>query len=234
VPAASSSVTGGNIATKATPATPGLTGASYREGTAAERPAAGVKGRIWYATDTKVYTVDSGSAWLELTQRSFGHTNIATEQTRTNVAFGTLTTPDEVEVTLPENGLLYLGFQATWKESVKSTANAAFFIGSNQLKGAAKNAPVVQESGAPGGTENTFVPLASSGNGLVTLEPGTGYTGDVTTGQIFGAGGASQLNGTMLAVFAAAGTYKVSVQYKSSSGTVTVKNRKLWVEARTF
>ena len=35
-------------------------------------------------------------------------------------------------------------------------------------------------------------------------------------------------------VFAAAGTYDISVQFKASSGSVTVKNRKLWVWTMGF
>lgn len=40
--------------------------ATYREGLAAARPAAGVKGRIYYATDTGTYSLDTGTAWLRL------------------------------------------------------------------------------------------------------------------------------------------------------------------------
>jgi hypothetical protein len=32
-------------------------------------------------------------------------------------------------------------------------------------------------------------------------------------------------------VFAAAGTYDVSVQFKASSGSITAKSRKLWVSS---
>lgn len=41
---------------------------SYSEGTAAARPAAKIKGRVYFATDTKVYSVDTGSAWKELVE----------------------------------------------------------------------------------------------------------------------------------------------------------------------
>jgi hypothetical protein len=37
--------------------------ATYREGLAAARPAASVKGRIYYATDTGTYSLDTGTAW---------------------------------------------------------------------------------------------------------------------------------------------------------------------------
>ncbi len=60
----------------------------------------------------------------------------------------------------------------------------------------------------------------------MTNEPGTeSYLGDVTTGQIVGA---RTYGARFLTIFAAAGTYKVSVQFKVATGKVTVKERKLW------
>jgi hypothetical protein len=101
VPAGSSSVTNGNIEAKATPATPGLTGASYREGTAAARPAAGVKGRIWYATDTKVYSVDTGTEWIAVppsipTTAKYG---ALTERTLAKAETPSATRPTQVVLT---------------------------------------------------------------------------------------------------------------------------------------
>jgi hypothetical protein len=37
------------------------------------------------------------------------------------------------------------------------------------------------------------------------------------------------LNAVPLLGFAAAGTYNISVQYKATSGSITAKERKLWV-----
>jgi hypothetical protein len=67
------------------------------------------------------------------------------------------------------------------------------------------------------------------------------YGGDATTGQVVGAGNGSVsyqnevrattsnlMMGGPCYIFAAAGTYVVSIQFKSTSGTVTVKGRKLW------
>jgi hypothetical protein len=44
----------------------GAGGVKYEEGIFASRPSAGKKGRIYYATDTKLYSVDTGAAWNEL------------------------------------------------------------------------------------------------------------------------------------------------------------------------
>lgn len=66
VPAGASTISNADIRNVAELCVPGLQAATYREGTAAERPAAGVKGRIYRATDTEIYSVDTGAAWHEL------------------------------------------------------------------------------------------------------------------------------------------------------------------------
>jgi hypothetical protein len=106
-------------------------------------------------------------------------------------------------------------------------------------------------------------PLVTSPYGLTTLTgfgSGATFSGDVTTGQTVGVfsaqipppapsspgneSNAIELNGSpgsgyniptgICSVFAAAGTYAVSVQFLASSGTVTVKNRRLWVWTQGF
>ncbi len=170
-----------------------------------------------------------------------GKSNIATEEARTNVAYGLLTTPDRVSsVVLPADGLICVAFQGMWKESVNGAARAAIFVGANQLKSYEDNAaaPTVREVGCYGGADS-YAPLASYSMGLLPDATGaTAYTGDVTTGQLVGYGGS--LGGSTVSfggpcyIFAAAGTYDVSVQFKASSGSVTAKNRKLWVWTLTF
>lgn len=202
-----------------------------------------------------------------------GKSIIAGEGTRTNVAYGALDAgaapgPDSVTgVVVPANGIMRIGFRASWKESVENAARAAIFIGSNQLKIAQPNVanPAVQEAGigvqgSPGDTAGTYRLLHSHPVGLVALNGDTAYAGDVATGQGFasagygdtstyyvggslfildesisdaslpaiGAGGFVEVHGLPAA------SYDVSVQFKASSGTVSVKERKLWVEAVGF
>lgn len=167
-----------------------------------------------------------------------GTTNIATEQNRENAAYGLLGTPDEVEVVLPENCLIIVGFQATWKSTVATSSSAAIFIGSNQLKiSEVTGGPPSVQSASLLGPEAHWESLTSYTGGLVSAEAKAGnseYTADVTTGQVIGIGSNSFTSvvpvSGMCSIFAAAGTYKVSIQYKASSGKVIVKNRKLWVE----
>jgi hypothetical protein len=166
-----------------------------------------------------------------------GFTNIATEQSRENTAYGVLATPDEVTVELPANGLIVVGYQATWQTSVAGAARAALFLNGVQVQIArsGNGSPVAAETNVEtAGAVGHFVVLSSAGNGLVSLgaEAYIGaYTGDVTTGQILSA---VIQDGGPCCIFAAAGTYKVSVQFKATSGRVTAKNRKLWVKAEAF
>lgn len=164
---------------------------------------------------------------------------VATEEARTNTAYGLLTTADRVQnVVLPANGLIFIVYNAMWKESVLNAARGAIFIGSNQLKIARSDqaSPVVQETSI-NEVAGSYEGLGSSTTGLISAEStGAGYSGDVTTGQIVGYRSLAATNAPpgICAVFAAAGTYDISVQFKASSGSVTVKERKLWVWTMGF
>lgn len=155
---------------------------------------------------------------------------IATEETRANAAYGVMTTPDKVEgVVLPTSGLILIGYAATWKSSVAAAGRAAIFLGATEAKMAfegVKGAPVIQQAQSAG-TGFGFLTATSIGLRGAAEEVGTSQA---TTGQIMGveaAGGT--LFGGFTAIFAAAGTYDISVQFKATSGSVTAKERKLWV-----
>lgn len=168
-----------------------------------------------------------------------GKVNITTSESRTNVAYGTLTTPDQVTgIVLPTDGLIAIAYQATWQESVNGAARAGLFLGANQLRVAQVGVaagPTLVEAPLAGGSTAVDAPLFTNSSGasvgLSSWATATGaYTGDVTTGQIVGGvGSTSQPGGGPIYVFAAAGTYTISVQFKATSGSVTVKNRHLWV-----
>lgn len=161
-----------------------------------------------------------------------GATSFGGSESRTNAAYGTMPTPDQVSgLVLPSPGLIQVWFQATWQESVAGAAFGAIFIGSNQLKIAQTTTPVVQETAvADNGTINTPRPIFTNTAGLSSGPTSSSvYTGDVTTGQLVGGSG-----GGLTSIFAAAGTYTVSIQFKASSGNVVVAGRKLWVQALSF
>jgi hypothetical protein len=153
--------------------------------------------------------------------RWYPPTIIATEQERTNVAFGTLTTADEVKsVVLPTNGLIVINYMTIAKSSVSGAGKLAVFLGANQLKVISTTTPEVGETST---SETKFTTITTAAGGLSNINAGTSF---VTTGMATGssAGGSGQL-----LVFAEAGTYNVSVQYRATSGSVTAKERKLWV-----
>jgi hypothetical protein len=167
---------------------------------------------------------------------SRGKAIIATTESRTNTAYGTLTTPEQVAgIVLPTDGLLVVAYQATWQESVAAAGRVAIFIGTNQLKGATATGAAVVNEVSIGSPANTDVPLASQPFGLVSAIPGAASS-DVSTGQIVGmSSGISEPHPAgPCHIFAAAGTYTVSVQFRATSGSVTVKNRKLWVWTIAF
>lgn len=162
-------------------------------------------------------------------------------EVRVNVAYGLMPTPDRVQnVVLPTDGLLRVYYNATWSESVTNAARAAIFVGANQIKrwSDGANAPAVLEAFIGTNAASSLL-TTDAASGLVgDNSVGFGYGGDVTTGQIVGraVNGRSndRLFGGAVTIFAAAGTYDISVQYKASSGSVSVSNRKLWVEAIEF
>lgn len=146
---------------------------------------------------------------------------IATEESRTNTAFGTLTTADEIkEIVLPTNGLIMVGYRAHLKASA-SNGIAALFLGANEVKPFNGSAVEVGTNI----TEASFRVFNFAGNGF-TSEADTG-SGDATTGQF-------AFTGSPVFLFAAAGTYTVSVKFKSASGSITGKERKLWVATLGF
>jgi hypothetical protein len=187
-----------------------------------------------------------------------GKSIIAADESRTNTAYGLLATPDRVQgLVLPTDGLICVGYQATWRNSANDgtdgNGRAAIFIGANQLAvpGVAIAAPAAEAAIGPV-TLNSDTPLGSFPGGLAGHASATpAYTGDVTTGQAISVGAVNgskiELAGSKLSIgvtllqvgglcliFAAAGAYDISVQFKAASGSVSAKNRKLWAMAMGF
>lgn len=153
-----------------------------------------------------------------------GSSNISTSQSTSSTTYTTLATPDQVQsVVLPTNGLIQVCYQAIWSSSASAAGGASIFLNSNQLQLIGATGPVALATSTSGTGQNFLASHPT--NGLVNVGI-TSYSGDATTGQVAGEG--------MLSIFAAAGTYTISVQFKASSGNVTVANRRLWVQALAF
>lgn len=169
--------------------------------------------------------------------RTRGKSIIATTEARTNVAFGLMPTPDQVnELVVPTDAVICVLAQMTWQESVAGAASAALLIGANQLStvGVTGGSPITATgvgvtSGQPANIDEALSTWPGGLRGQ-TSRSGGAYTGDVTTGQAIGlqAGATGVMSGICF-LFVAAGTYDVGVQFKATSGSVTAKNRKLWV-----
>jgi hypothetical protein len=178
------------------------------------------------------------TTWLS---GSRGATNIAASQSTSSATYTTLTTPDQVtNVVLPTNGLIMVLYQAMWQETIANTARAQLCLGATQVEIASNNGgPQIGVTIALiGGTANNNTPLSTYSGGLKSM-PSNAHnsTADVTTGQVVGGYDVTvpATVGGPCYIFAAAGTYTVSVQFAVvSGGTVTAQQRKLWVQALSF
>jgi hypothetical protein len=154
--------------------------------------------------------------------------------TATSYAVGNLATPDRItQIVLPTGGLIAVWYQALWQNTVTANGKAAIFLNATQLKNpSTAGAPAVQET-AGNGTVNIDAALSTYGPGLIGQSGSTNMT-EVTTGETIGRSNVAGEGGTCW-IFAAAGTYDVSVQFKNTAaGTTTVKNRHLWVASFDF
>lgn len=152
-----------------------------------------------------------------------GASVIATEQSRSNTAYGTLTTPDQVtNVVLPTDGLIVVRAHAHIKSSVNAAGSMGLFLGSNLVQNWKANlAAEVSTTGT-----NLYWPAATGRASSVILALAGGDHSDVTTGMVVD-------SGSGIFIFAAAATYTVSLQFKATSGSVTAKDRKLYVWTAT-
>lgn len=237
--------------------------ASFAEGTLALRPdstapSPGIAGRFYRATDTGQVFIDTGMSWIEVpteahaallglsmggTVRS-GKSIIATPEMRSSAAYGLLGTPDQVsDIVMPTDGLLLVGFRARWFPPTSPSpqnASAAIFLNDVQVRVSSFNggAAVAQQATSPAVSDSLSQVVSSGPLGLVAQEGASTNATDVATGQILGVRADSDNDrdaGGFTVIFAAAGTYAVSVRFKTSSGgTLTVQDRKLWVRALAF
>jgi hypothetical protein len=161
--------------------------------------------------------------------RSAGKSIITATQTLTSVTYAEMGTPDRVEdIVLPTDGVIAVLFHGLVSQSVASAASVAIFVGANQLKrGGEPGAPVVQSADLDVATAS-FYSVVSTDFGLSAGAAGVGTP--VTTGQIVG----HSTRGGPCYIFAAAGTYDISVRYKATSGSVGASERRLWAWSQAF
>lgn len=178
-----------------------------------------------------------------------GKSIIATEESTTSTSYVLLSTPDRVQsIELPEDGLIIVSYRALWRTV---GAEAAIFLGSNQVKAAAASSSGIDIAGTPeNSSDSSYGQLLSTATGLGGATAFGGHASFNANGQALGLRGnhAVTVNGSytestsmpndgwggLCVIEAAAGTYDVSVRFRHVSGTQTyVKDRKLrvWTEA---
>lgn len=174
-----------------------------------------------------------------------GKVMIAAEEPRTDTSFGLLTTPDRISgVSLPADGLMFVVYRALWKSSVAAAGKAGLFLGATQLvrDDSASASPIANEATTHNSVADRYVALGTGpAAGLVSDDNrAAAITADSSGPQVLGwhqsvaPTSDPRFGGGVLVLFAPAGSYDVSVQYRATSGTVTVKSRKLWVWTAGF
>jgi len=213
--------------------------ALYASGTDAGKPSAGsAQGTFYYATDTNTLYFSDGATW-RTPGGSRGSSIIAGSNSRTSTTYGAMGTPDQVQnIVLTSSGKLTVTYQATWSASA-GNGFAAIFLNANQVVEQVQNntGPAGQEAQSAGA--GVSQPLSTGPTGLASGGGTSSVLADATTGQLIGWNvpsfpGSGNLPGGSCEIFAAAGTYTVGVNFRSTSGSVTVSNRRLYVEAKTF
>ncbi len=88
------------------------------DGTYAAIPAAGIDGRIYFATDTKKVYRDSGSAWVDITPGGPAATLAATPSAPGNfsIAHGLAAAPSRISVLMTSGG-------AIWQQAAADATN---------------------------------------------------------------------------------------------------------------
>lgn len=149
-----------------------------------------------------------------------------------------LGTPDQVTVTLTADGLMYVGYMATWNVTAGQTATAAIFVNGIELLLAASAGPAAASRATmvTTGTGGQDTPLGSFAGGLISLDStGATYSGDATTGQLLGvATSKGYTTGMCGPIFAAAGTYTIQIRFMAPTATLNVHHRRLWVKAEAY
>lgn len=150
---------------------------------------------------------------------------IATEESRTNVAYGLLTTPDQVDnIVVATDGLLFVKYSALVKSSNINQGQTSIFLSGTQAVGVSgTGAPVASNGPVFGGTADDYdvlyTSVANSPASILELTTGVGQASRGTPIRL----------GSAICFEVAAGTYTVTVQWKAAAGSITAKERKLWV-----
>lgn len=167
-----------------------------------------------------------------------GRSFVTTSQATGSTSYVLLGTPDRVQnVVVPTNAILQVRYLAMWNISGGGgvTANAAIFVGGTQIA-ATKNVGTTDRSVAVNATSSGDKWLSTWQHGLVG-DSSAGGSADPpapsSLGQVLGVG-LTDGGGGACEIVGLGGTVDVEVRFKITSGTLTVKQRKLWVRVLPF
>lgn len=175
--------------------------------------------------------VTSYRTYINALVGSRGKSIIAATESTSSGTYTLLGTPDRVQsLVLPTDGLIAVVYQARWQASAATAGRAGLFVGSTVAKLALPGGSNVDVEVQTNANTAVDIPLVTVGGGLFTPATGGATGADATTGQVVGSWDPanSVMVGGPCYIFAAAGTYDISVQFRTTSGSVTAKNRKLW------
>lgn len=159
----------------------------------------------------------------------------ATQESRTNTAYGTLTTADTVTVTVPTNGLIFVQFSAqVLMGTASATGNVGLFVGATQARTVLPAVATHQPLEDNGGGISPDWDYVFTSPGAVDQASGSIFWSNVSGGDATDPGVTPNAIGQPIAIDVPAGTYAVSVQFKASSGSISARNRKLRVWTMGF
>jgi hypothetical protein len=150
-----------------------------------------------------------------------GKAIIATTEARTNTVFGYMPTPDLVSgLVVPSDALAYIAWTGEIMQSVAAAAGFQYVV-NGSLVGS------VQNDAALGGT-GSFAPQAGTWTTINASPAGalqySSYNGLSSTPNVFNPTG----------IILTPGTYDFGIQFKATSGSVSVRNRKFLVWTMAF
>lgn len=183
--------------------------------------------------------------------RSKGKSIISAEQSITSTSASLAGTPDIIEdLVLPTDGLLMVGVHLQMRVTDGSSPGSGFtrlYLNENIVHiadGTILSVVKAELNTTDPNVDGLYKDVHSFGGGLhVAKGFSSNVVAPITTGQVIGGRKSSSFEtddtvmvGGLLAIFAAAGTYDLSLRYGGPGfgGNVSVKNRKLWAWTMPF
>lgn len=161
-------------------------------------------------------------------------THITAAESRTNVAFGVMTTPDRVSgITCPANSILVVNYWARFQNSVAGAGSATVVLNGTRVKvhdGGVAGGQADNISNSPGAAAVYNVLATTANNGVRVRSSGFGVNAPPATGMGMGQDITDSAGGPFYIIVPnALSNATLEIQFKSTSGSITVADRHLMV-----